>query len=114
MGSNSCICETKGWVQYIVNNISSLLILIIVGGSGVGAFKFRDTLKKLLCGNVIAQKIFPAVAKEIELEEVKVKSEANVKAMDDGTVSPESLAADYIMRRNDRKSIDLTKAKDNI
>jgi hypothetical protein len=95
-------------------------MLLLVGGGGASAFKFKDTLKRLLFGNVIARKIFPS----IEMQNVIVPpqneipertSKPDIADKEDTPdeqkqipqefkqMSTESLAADYIMKRMEKR-----------
>ena len=40
----SCV---EPWYMYLVNNISTLLIVLIVGGEGLLAFKFRKKIRNV-------------------------------------------------------------------
>ena len=41
--------ETPTWEVFFMENISTILLLIIMIIGGTGIFKFRDKIKKMIC-----------------------------------------------------------------
>ena len=42
----SCVCS-EPWYMMLVNNISTVLIILLLGGEGILFYKFKDKIKRI-------------------------------------------------------------------
>ena len=46
---DNCTCTTTSWQQSLIENIPSILMVILAGGGAGFIYKFRDKLKNIFC-----------------------------------------------------------------